>query len=138
MPISVASLASEANSYGHPFVGPVDHTDVVVVDISDLTILEVDTLGYLKPGVPFVKAGDPVTAGLPVYGVTLEAIKLNHATVPPTDVSLAADTGTQQVALGTHGIVNRDICEDNLGRALTADEIAGFALAGSHIHLTRT
>jgi hypothetical protein len=35
-------------------------------------------------------------------------------------------------------MVNRDIAEDNLGRAYTADEIAGFALAGSTCQLTRT
>lgn len=138
MPISIASLATEADAYGKVFVGPVDHTDVVVLDISDLTTKEVDALGYIKPGVPLDKSGNTVGNGVPVYGVTLESIKLNHATIPPTDVSLAADTGTQQVAVGIAGLVNRDIMEDNLGRALTADEIAGFALAGSHIHLTRT
>lgn len=139
MPIMIDAVASEANTYGHPFVGPgAEYTDVVLVDISDLTTAEVDAFGYLKPGVPFAKAGDLVGSGVPVYGVTLESIRLKHATVPPTDVSLAADTGTMQVAVGTHGVVNRDIMEDNLGRALTADEIAGFALAGSHIHLTRT
>jgi hypothetical protein len=138
MPISVSALATEANSYGKVFVGPVDHTDVVVVDISDLTTKEVDSLGYIKPGVPFSKAGDLVGSTVPVYGVTPESIKLNHATIPPTDVSLAADTGTMQVAVGIAGLVNRDIMEDNLGRALTADEIAGFALAGCHVHLTRT
>jgi len=137
MPITIESTASEANTYGHPFVGPgAQYTDVVQVDISDLTLKECDVFGYLKPGVPFAKAGDLVGSGVPVYGVTLESIKIVTYTV--TDALLAADTGTVQVAVGTHGVVNRDIIEDNLGRALTADEIAGFALAGSHIHLTRT
>ena len=138
MPIKISTPASEGNSYGHPFVGDVLATDVVLLDISDLTTAEVDADGWLKPGLPLEKDGDTVASGQRVYGVTIEPIKLNHATIPPTDVSLAADTGTQQVAVGTHGVVNRDICEDNLGRALTADEIAGFDLAGSHLHLTRT
>lgn len=138
MPFGVTSTATEATGYGHPFVGPVHHTDVVPVDISDLTIDEVDANGYLKPGVPLSKAGDTIGTTVPVHGVTIEPIKLTHATIPPTNASLAADTGTMQVAVGTHGVVNRDICEDNLGRALTANEIAGFALAGSNLHLTRT
>lgn len=137
MPIVISNVA-EQSTYGHPFVGECLATDVVVLDISDLTTNEVDADGYVKPGLPLAKAGDTVGSGVPVYGVTLEPIKLTHATVPPTNASLAADTGTMQIAVGTHGLVNRDICEDNLGRALTADEIAGFALAGSNLHLTRT
>jgi hypothetical protein len=50
---------------------------------------------------------------------------------------LAADTGTFPVAVG-FGLINRDIGEDNLERAYTADEIAGFDLAGSNCRLTRT
>lgn len=137
MPIMIEAVATEANTYGKPFVGPgAEYTDVVQVDISDLTTKEVDTFGYLKPGVPFAKAGDLVGSGIPVYGVSLESIRI--ITYTPTDALLAADTGTVAVAVGTVGVVNRDIMEDNLGRALTADEIAGFALAGSHVHLTRT
>jgi hypothetical protein len=138
MPISITNPAAEANSYGNPLVGPAEYRDVVVLDISDLTTAEVDSLNYVKPGLPLAKAGDTIGNGVPVYGVVMEATKLKHATVPATDVSLAADTGTMQIAVCTHGIVNRDIVEDNLGRALTADEIAGFALAGSNLHLTRT
>lgn len=119
------------------FVGKILNTDLVWVDISDLTTKEVDANGYLKPGVPFAKDGSLVGSGVAVWGVTIEATKISHATVPPTDVSLAADTGTYPVAVG-FGLCNRDIMEDNLGRALTADEIAGFDLAGSNCRLTRT
>lgn len=137
MPITIESTASEANTYGKPFVGPgAEYTDVVQLDISGFTLKEIDVYGYLKPGVPLSKAGILVGSSVPVYGVTLESIKIVSYTV--TDALLAADTGTVQVAVGTHGIVNRDIIEDNLGRALTSDEVLGFALAGSHIHLTRT
>ena len=138
MPITVRSRASEAASYGNPLVGPAEYRDVVLLDISDLTTFEVDAENYVKPGLPLAKDGSTVGSAVPVYGVVMEATKLVHATDPATDVSLAADTGTMQIAVCTHGIVNRDIVEDNLGRALTADEIAGFALAGSHLHLTRT
>lgn len=139
MPIIISNPAAEGNTYGNPFVGDVLATDVVVLDISDLTTSEVDADGWLKPGLPVEKDGDvTIASGQPVYGVTIEPIKLNHATIPPTDASLAADTGTQQVAVGTHGVVNQDIMVDNLGRALTADEVAGFAIAGCNLHLTRT
>ena len=133
MPITIESTATEANTYGHPFVGPgAQYTDVVKVDISALTTAEVDTAGNIKPGLPLLKTGLPVTAGL-AYGVTLEPIKIaaNNATA-----TLAAAVDCF-VALGTHGVVNRDIMEDNLGRVLTAAEIAGFTDNGS-LKLTRT
>lgn len=134
MPITIETPASEGNSYGHPFVGPgAQYTDVVKVDISALTTAEVDADGFLKPGLPLLKTGLPVTAG-PVYGVALEPIKIAADNAAGT-LAAAVDCF---VALGTHGIVNRDIIEDNLGRVLTAAEIAGFDLAPSTLKLTRT
>lgn len=136
MPISIASVAGGL-AHAPVFVGEIRGTDLVIVDISDLTTKEVDADGYLKPGVPFSKSGDLVGSTVPVWGVTIEAIKIPHATMPPTDVSLAADTGTCPVAVG-FGLVNRDVAEDNLERAYTANEIAGFDLAGSNCRITRT
>ena len=133
MPLKIASTAGGL-AHAPVFVGGPSHTDVVKVDISDLSTYEVDLDGYLKPGVPFAKDGNLVGNGVPVYGVTIEPIKI---TTTNTDAILDAETDCF-VAVGTHGVVNRDIIEDNLGRALTADEIAGFALAGSNLHLTRT
>lgn len=138
MPIMIKSLATEGATYGAPFVGKALATDAVVLDISDLTTAEVDADNMVKPGLPLDKSGNTVGSGVAVYGVVLEATPLKHATDPATDASLAADTGTMQIVVGTHGVVNRDAIEDNLGRALTSDEIAGFALAGSNLHLTRT
>lgn len=132
MPITIRSLASEQNSYGNPFVGAIEHRDVVKVDISGLTTDEVDALGYLKPGVPFTKAGILVATGV-AYGVTIEAIKIATDNASAT---LAAATDCF-VALGTHGVLNRDIMEDNLGRALTGAEVSGFADDGA-LKLTRT
>lgn len=134
MPITIESTASEANSYGNPFVGPAEHRDVVKADISDLGSNEVDADGFVKPGLPFAKDGNLITAGIAVYGCVIEATKIATGN---TDAILDATTDCF-ITVGTHGVVNRDIVEDNLGRALNADEIAGFALAGSHIHLTRT
>lgn len=135
MPIGIESLASEQTVYGHPFKDILD-TDEVRVDISDLTTAEVDADGRIKPGLPLRKTGDIIGSGNAVYGVVIEAVKIVAAN--PTDASLAANTGTFPVVVGTIGTVNRDVAEDNLGRALTADEIAGFDLAGSKLHLTRT
>lgn len=136
MPIRIENTAGGL-AHSPVFVGEIRGTDTVVLDISDLTTKEVDADGFLKPGVPLSKAGDLVGNGVAVWGVTIEAIKIPHATIPPTDVSLAADTGTCPMTVG-FGLVNRDVAEDNLGRAYTADEIAGFDLAGSNCRITRT
>lgn len=53
---TVSAGGANYNSLGL-FVGPVNHTDVVRVDVSGLTTDEVDTDGYLKPGTPFRSNG---------------------------------------------------------------------------------
>jgi hypothetical protein len=67
-----------------------------------------------------------------VYGVTIAPVKVADGN-GSTERNAATDCF---VAVGTHGVVNRDIMEDNLGRSLTAAEIAGFEQ--SNITLTRT
>ncbi len=119
-----------------PFIGPTNHPVSVKVDVSDLTTYEVDTYGHLKPGVPLDKNGNTIGSGVPVYGCVIEATKIVAAN--PTNTTLGADTSALPVVVATHCVVNRDILEDVLGRALTADEIAGFDLAGSHCVLSRT
>lgn len=136
MPLNMKTTAGGL-AHAPVFVGQITGTDMVKVDISDLTTNEVDQGGYIKPGVPLSKAGDLVGSSVPVWGVTIEPIFIGHATIPPTNTSLGADTGTCAVAVG-FGLCNRDIMEDNLGRALTSDEIAGFDLAGSNCRITRT
>lgn len=136
MPLSITNTAGGA-SHGNPFVGPIQHTAHVKVDISGLTTKEVDINGYLKPGVPLTQAGILVTSGF-VFGVTVEAVKLPLATVPPTDGTLATETGDCFVAVGTMGQVSQDIAEDTLARAYTTEEKAGFDAAGSKLVLIRT
>lgn len=99
---------------------------------------------YNGPGVNFTinaggtafVAGDQYTIALvasdAVYGCTIEPVKV-ALTGSATDIA-AASTAVD-VTVGTIGQINRDILEDNLGRALTAGEIAGFGLAGSRIVL---
>jgi hypothetical protein len=133
MPISIQKTTGGL-AHAPVFVGEILATDAVKVDISALSSNEIDANGYLKPGVPFQKSGLLVAADTPVFGVTIEAIKIADGNAAG-DISGAVDCF---VAVGTHGVINRDIAEDVLGRAYTAAEIAGFALAGSNLHLTRT
>jgi hypothetical protein len=59
--------------YGSPFVGPVNHTAAIDVDLTGLTSDEIDAKGYLKPGVPLSRAGALIAAltrstpGTPAY-----------------------------------------------------------------------
>src|SRR6185369_9183854 len=128
MPLSVVKT-SGTTTYGHPFIGSVLGLQQVVVDISTLTTAEVDADGFLKPGVPFQKDGTLVSAGSGqfVYAVNPEPQKI--VTYTPTDALLLADTATIPVGMGTIGECNRDIIEDNLGRALTANELTAFNAA---------
>lgn len=127
------TTTSGGETYGHPFVGPVDHTAAIVVDVSGLGTDEVDSKGYLKPGVPLKKAGvlADATAGEFIYGVVLEATKVADDNVAAT-LAAADDI---EVVVGVIGAINQDMVEDNLGRALNANELAAFVAAGCHIAL---
>lgn len=238
MPLMVTEYDA-GTGYANPFVGPCDQVAQIKIDLSDLNGDEVDTNGYLKPGVPFnrngemigleasagtavgaavagntgngtmgtvtVSAGakegvylltittaasnagtfvvedpDGITVGVGtvavafskgglaftladgatdfvvgdqftitvtttageneddrLFGMTFEAQRLPVVT-PTTTTTLNSETGDCFVTVCTHGLANRDIIEDNLGRALTAAELAAFEAAGSHIKLTST
>jgi hypothetical protein len=137
MPLRVVKTAG-GTVYGPVFIGKILGMQQVVVDISELTIDEVDADGFLKPGVPFKKDGTLAdgTGGEFIYAVNPEPIRVVEYV--PTNVLLAADTDTIPVGMGTIGEVNRDVAEDNMGRAYTANELAAFNAAGSMIHLTNT
>lgn len=139
MPLQV-SKSTGTTTYGHPFVGKVLGLQQVVVDISELTTDEVDADGWLKPGVAFKKDGTLAdgTGSEFIYAVNPEPQNIFHSTIPPTNTSLGNDTRTLPLGMGTIGEVNRDIAEDNMGRAYTANELAAFNAAGSMIHLTNT
>src|SRR4029079_9944039 len=137
MPLTVTTTTGQSG-YGHQFVGHVCGLQQVVVDISELTTKEVDADGFLVPGVPFKKDGTLAdgTGGEFIYAVNPEPIKI--VDYVPTDVLLAADVATIPVGMGTIGEINRDVAEDNMGRAYTANELAAFNAAGSMIHVTNT
>lgn len=135
MPLGIHTTSGQG-AYANPLLGPVNHVDHVKVDVSGLTTNEVDSDGYLKPGVPFTQAGILVASGK-AYGITFEAVKVMTPAQAATNDTIAAVTLDPLVAVETHGLVNRDIGEDNLGRAYSAAEIAGMA-AGDNLMLTST
>lgn len=131
MPTGIRTVGPAAGvQHPSPVVGEVLATAAIRIDLSALTAFEVDSLGYLKPGVIFDKAGLLVGAG-PAYawGITIEPIKV------AASVAALATAPDVDVALMTIGQVNQDIIEDTLGRALTANELAGFERAGSKLVL---
>ncbi len=121
-------------AYAPVIVGAVLGMTHIKLDVSTLTAAEVDSHGYLKPGVPLQKDGTLVSgAGQSVYAITIEANKIRQ-----DNVGLAADTTDPPIAVCTLGLVNLDIVEDNLGRALTANELAAFTGGGCRLQLTTT
>lgn len=135
MPITIKKTTG-GEDHANPFVGPVNHPATQRIDVSALTTDEVDQNGYLKPGVPFKSGGVLLdgTVGEFVWGCVIEATKVADSNAA-ADLAAATDI---DVALAVIGVVNRDIVEDNLGRALTANEIAGFGAAGSLLRLLDT
>jgi hypothetical protein len=136
MPISATYPSNTPGDvYGNPFRGPVIHTAQIRINVTLLTSAEVDAQGYLKPGVIFSDAVPGVLVGAaPAYafGVVIEPIKVAAGNDAG---SLAAASAAFEIGVGTFGQVNQDVIEDNLGRVLTANEIAGFVRAGSKLNL---
>ena len=132
MPISSTKTIQKVKTYLNVFLGPVNHEYQLLVDLSSLTSREIDALGYLKPGVPFTRAGVLVGASPAfVFGVTFEAIKVAEDNAAPTIAALA----DQWVGVGLIGAVIQDAAKFNLGADYSANEIAGFDRAGSKIVL---
>ncbi|HSH45054.1 MAG TPA: hypothetical protein VK966_04320 [Longimicrobiales bacterium] len=135
MPTRIESGLTEGVAYASPFVGRADHTLAIRITPGDFTTDEVDAHGYLKPGVPLDRDGALVGAApAHVFGCVAEAVKIADDNAAAT---LAAADAVD-VAVVVLGVVNRDVLEDILGRALTADEAAGFDRAGSKLVLSNT
>jgi hypothetical protein len=121
MPISVTNTAAAGVSYIDIRVGEaVVHQGLI--DVSALTSVD-DANGSLPVGLPLKADGAPVTAGTDViFGL-----------VGPEPVKLQAADHFGNVFLS--GVFNRDAIEDNLGRALTANELAAIVLVKDRITL---
>jgi hypothetical protein len=143
MPLIFGTATTSATSYANPFVGPPQMPVQLKIDVSGADISTVTVYGIIPPGTPFAEASGllvPVGSGSMTYGVTAEAIQLDvggAATGAVTNTTLdnAVD---QPITVYCGGTVNRDAAEDNLARAYSADEIAGFDVAGSQLRLTET
>lgn len=134
-PVGIEAKLAEGQAYASPFVGPTPFTVPLRVDFSGLTTDEVDSEGYLKPGVLLKRDGTlaNATAGEFIYGAVHEAVK-----IADDNSDLAGITADFDVALVPIGVINRDALEDILGRALTADELAALDAAGSRLVITNT
>lgn len=135
MPMRVTSTAG-GEVHPNPFVGPINHTVGIRVDVSTLTTAEVDADGYIRPGVLLKENGAlaDATANETIYGAVVEATKIADDNVAGT--LAAADDVEVPVAMFV--LINRDILEDSLGRAVSANELAALARGGSHVVLTPT
>ena len=131
MPISITNTTGGV-AYANPFVGQMGPTVNLLVDVSTLNSTYVDDDGYIKPGTPLEQDGDLATAaGTATFGVVFEPVKVgsNGATDLATDPDVL-------IAVATSGLINRDIAEDNIGGAYTADQITSLGLGGFKLTTT--
>lgn len=137
MPLALATPYAAGTDLPCPVLS-IHDTVQIKLDVSNMTTAEVDINGYLKPGVPLRNSSDMgvlVSAGSQViYGITIGHTKIAASNVTGI-LAAAADV---LVTVQRIGIVNRDVVEDNLGRVLSADELAAFDAAGCSLRLTTT
>ncbi len=136
MPIEITSLSGGGTVYGSPFIGPVEYVMQIAIDVTALTTREVDSDGYLKPGVPFLASGALVSApAQAIHGVAIEPLKVAGGNAAG---DFAAASAVHQIGLATIGQLNRDVIEDNLGAVLTADELDAFSDVDCQLILSAT
>jgi hypothetical protein len=127
---TVTSTAKDLAGTSDLFLpGNVQYTVAIPVDLTQFTDKEIDDDGNLKPGIPLTRAG--LMIGIApdfVYGVTVESFKVadDNETATIAALSTAFDVPVTLLCA-----VVRDVAEDILDRAYTADELAGFDAAGS-------
>lgn len=131
--MKVTQVQAAGTAHVSPFVGPVDHRLNVNVDITALSNTQIDAKGYLKPGVLLNASLGPLGASELVTYATIEATKVAASN---SAADIAAASSTELIAVTDRGVINQDIAVDVHGRALTANELAGFA--GSKFTLTST
>lgn len=117
MPMSVTNTAAAGVAYGDIRVGECQ-VHQVLLDVSGLGAAD-DTGGSLPVGLPITAAGIPVAAGTDVIA----------GLIGPEPVKLGAADHFGNIFIS--GAFNRDMIEDNLGRALSANELAAIALVGA-------
>jgi hypothetical protein len=117
MPISVTSAAGGIGYIDVRLDPKGCETHQAIFDVSELGGVD-DSDGYLPPGLPLQADGSPVDAGsqTAAYVVGPEAVKLGTA------------DHFGNVIL--NGFLVRDAIEDNLGRVLSANELAALTAGG--------
>lgn len=136
MPPKVVKPSGAGQNYGNPFIHSPREPIAVPLDIDNPTASFLDAQGVLKPGTMLCRRANgtytipDATAGEAVYGVVAHPIKV-ALTNAAADKTAA---GTIDVAV-FRGPVNRKIIENNLGRVLSAAEIAAFGTVGSNCDL---
>lgn len=117
MPISVETTAG-GTGYVDIRVGEGHGIHQALLDVAALAA---DADGYYPPGQPILASGAPVTQGV-------DTAEVAHAVIGPEPVKEGAANHFGNVILD--GTLNRDAIEDNLGRALTANELSALADGG--------
>jgi len=114
MPISVTNVAAAGVAYADIRVGECQ-VHQSLIDVSTLTGVD-DVNNSLPVGLPILVTGAPVGAGTDVtFGL-----------IGPEPVKLQAADHFGNVFVS--GTFNRDMIEANLGRVLSANELASIAL----------
>ncbi len=117
-PISVTTTAAPGIAYTDVRMGGGHSIHQVLLDVSDLAA-SADANGTLPPGFPIRTNGDPVTGGADA----LEGV------IGPEAVTLGSADHFGNVIRS--GDLNKNAIEDNLGRVLSANELAAIALIGA-------
>jgi hypothetical protein len=117
MPITVTSTAGGIGYIEIRLDPKGCETHQAIYDVSTLGAHD-DANGYLPPGLPLKADGSPVSGAgqTAAYVVGPEAVKMG-----------AADHFANVIL---NGFLVRDAIEDNLGRVLSADELAALTAGG--------
>lgn len=116
MPISVTTTAG-GTGYVDIRVGGSHNIHQALIDVSNIAA-DIDDDGYIPPGLPLQAAGTLVSGADQVVAFV----------VGPEAVQAGAADHMANVFLD--GALNRDAIEDNIGRALSANEVAALAAGG--------
>jgi hypothetical protein len=137
MPITVEETEG-GTAYASPFVGPVDHTAHVRVDVSALTTSQVDSKGYLKPGVvltldgvaPADTEGTAQVETATVAG-TVGASGAGNATVIVTSANMANSPKTISVAVANNDTASQVAAKIRTALANDGDVNDTFSVGGT-------
>lgn len=119
MPIRVKKTPGDGPTYGDVRAGAYNNVHQIKLAVSGLSAAA-DADGYIPPGLPIRNAG---TVGALVSGADQSAVVIG-----PEAVRLGAADHFANVILD--GPLNRGMIEANIGRVLSANELAALTAAG--------